>query len=60
MIMILAFNFCQRYRTSPLLVYALTRITFSLDLLLGFGGFNVYRSAQARRRPRRRGRRSDR
>ena len=43
MIMILAFNFCQRYRTSPLLVYALTRITFSLDLLLGFGGFNVYR-----------------
>ena len=43
MIMIIAFNFCQRYRTSPTLVFSLTRIAFSLDLLLGFGVFHAYR-----------------
>ena len=43
MIMIIAFNFCQRYRTSPALVFSLTRIAFSLDLLLGFGMFHAYR-----------------
>ncbi|MEQ3363716.1 LuxR C-terminal-related transcriptional regulator [Raoultibacter massiliensis] len=43
MIMIIAFNFCQRYRTSPTLVFSLTRIAFSLDLLLGFGMFHAYR-----------------
>lgn len=42
MIMIIAFNFCQRYRTSPTLVFSLTRIAFSLDLLLGFGMFHAY------------------
>ena len=43
MIMIIAFNFCQRYRTSPTLVFSLTRIAFSLDLLLGFGTIQVFR-----------------
>ena len=43
MVMIIAFNFCQRYRTIPVLVFALTRMAFSLDLLLGFGLFNAYR-----------------
>lgn len=42
LIMIIAFNFCQRYRTSPTLVFSLTRIAFSLDLLLGFGMFHAY------------------
>ncbi|MEG0322420.1 MAG: hypothetical protein RR619_00370, partial [Raoultibacter sp.] len=43
MIMIISFNYCQRYRTSPILVFSLTRMTFSLDLLLGFGLFHVYK-----------------
>lgn len=43
MIMIISFNYCQRYRTSPVLVFSLTRMTFSLDLLLGFGLFHIYK-----------------
>lgn len=43
MIMIIAFNFCHRYRTSPTLVFSLTRIAFSLDLLLGFGMIQLFR-----------------
>ena len=43
MIMIIAFNFCHRYRTSPTLVFSLTRIAFSLDLLLGFGTIQLFR-----------------
>lgn len=43
LIMIIAFNFCHRYRTSPTLVFSLTRMTFSLDLLLGFGTIQLYR-----------------
>lgn len=44
MVMIIAFNFCHRYRTIPVLVFALTRIAFSLDLLIGFGAYHAYRS----------------
>lgn len=43
MIMIIAFNFCHRYRTSPTLVFSLTRIAFSLDLLIGFGAIQLFR-----------------
>lgn len=43
MVMIITFNYCQRYRTSPVLVFSLTRMAFSLDLLLGFGLFHLYR-----------------
>lgn len=43
MIMIIAFNFCHRYRTSPTLVFSLTRMAFSLDLLLGFGTIQLFR-----------------
>lgn len=42
MVMIIAFNFCHRYRTIPVLVFGLTRTAFSLDLLIGFGAYNVY------------------
>lgn len=42
MVMIIAFNFCHRYRTIPVLVFALTRIAFSLDLLIGFGAYRAY------------------
>jgi DNA-binding CsgD family transcriptional regulator len=43
MVMIVAFNFCQRYRTAPIIVFSLSRMAFSLDLLLGFGAFHAYR-----------------
>lgn len=42
MVMIIAFNFCHHYRTIPVLVFALTRIAFSLDLLIGFGAYRAY------------------
>ena len=45
MISILAFNFCRSYRIAPLLVFSLTRIAFSLDLLLGFVSFKAYQAA---------------
>lgn len=45
MISILAFNFCRSYRIAPLLVFSLTRIVFSLDLLLGFASFKAYQAA---------------
>lgn len=43
MVMVIAFNYCQRFRTAPILVFALTRMTFSLDLLLGFALFHLYK-----------------
>lgn len=42
MVMIIAFSYCERYRVIPILVFALTRIAFSFDLLIGFGTYNAY------------------
>ena len=44
MVMLIAFNYCLRFRISPVLVFALTRIVWSLDLFLGFSGFHAYQA----------------
>ena len=36
-----------RFRISPVLVFALTRIVWSLDLFLGFSGFHAYQAMAA-------------
>lgn len=43
MVMLIAFNYCLRFRISPVLVFALTRIVCRSDLFLGFSGFHAYR-----------------
>lgn len=35
-VMLVTFNYCRRYRISPVLLFALTRIIWSLDLFVGF------------------------
>lgn len=43
MILLLAYNYHHKYRTSCILVFALVRMTFCFDLFLGFAFFEVYR-----------------
>lgn len=35
-VMLVTFNYCQRYLIAPVLLFALTRIVWSLDLFVGF------------------------
>lgn len=42
MVMLISFNCCKRSMISPILLFSLTRLTWSLDLLLGYFLFNFF------------------
>lgn len=41
-VIVVAFNYFRHFRTAPVIVFALTRLTFSLDLLCGFALYEVF------------------
>lgn len=42
MVMLISFNCCKRSMISPVLLFSLTRLTWSLDLFLGYSLFNFF------------------
>ncbi len=46
-VIVVAFNYFRHFRTAPVIVFALTRLTFSLDLLSGFALHEVIRYIMA-------------
>lgn len=42
MVLLISFNCCQRSMISPILLFSLTRLTWALDLLLGYSIFNFF------------------
>ncbi len=42
-VIVVAFNYFRHFRTAPIIVFALTRLTFSLDLLCGFALHEAFR-----------------
>lgn len=43
MVMLISFNCCRRSMISPILLFSLTRLTWSLDLLLGYSLFVLFK-----------------